>query len=264
MSLMRTAKEIIRDVIAKTGLSRVHVSIRKLRGQNVDHLLLTSLTERFSAVYENRVWLKGRSTGSLSGFGSELENTETVRQHLVELLESLKTRSLLDIGCGDFTWMKEVAFPYRYIGVDAVHNLIETNKTLYSSGLRSFKAMDATRDPLPRVDTVLCREVLFHLAFSDIWRMIENIRRSGSSFLIATNENDIKYNADILSGDFRMLNLHRAPLFFPKPTLSIPDNSVSPDRTLSAWKVADLPEPRGTLKGKCDSGCDLQLRTEKS
>ncbi|SRR6266567_3672564 len=241
MSVIRTAKEMTRDLIAKAGLSRLHLSIRKLRGQNVDHLFLPSLAERFSAVYENRVWLNGRSTGSLSGFGSELENTGAVRQHIAELLESLRTRSLLDIGCGDFMWMKEVVFPSRYIGVDIVPSIIETNNSLYRSEQRSFHVLDAVHEPLLQADTVLCREVLFHLSFADIWQLVENVRRSGSSFLIATNDGDLKYNADILSGDFRILNLHKAPFFFPSPVRSIPDNGVLPDRTLSAWKVADLP-----------------------
>jgi SAM-dependent methyltransferase len=264
MGVIRTAKEMARDLIAKAGLSRLDVSIRKLRGQNVDHLFRTSLAERFSAVYENRVWLNGRPTGSLSGFGSELENTETVRHHLAELLESLKARSFLDIGCGDFTWMKEIVFPHRYIGVDIVRGVIEKNNALYSSALRSFAVMDATRDPLPGADMVLCREVLFHLSFRDIWRLVANIRRSGSLFLVATSDGDIKYNADILSGDFRMLNLRRAPFRFAEPTLSIPDNRVSPHRTLSAWRVVDLPEPCGALKGVSDSGCDLRLPIQKS
>jgi SAM-dependent methyltransferase len=242
MSFLRTAKEITRDLIAKAGLSRLHISIRKLRGQNVDHLFFESLSERFSAVYENRVWLNGRTNGALSGLGSELENTESVRHGLAELLKSLDTRSLLDVGCGDFTWMKEVQFPFRYVGIDIVHEVVERNNALYRSERRSFQVMDATRDPLPTADTILCREVLFHLSFADIWRLVENVRNSGSSFLIATNDNNLKYNADILSGDFRMLNLHKAPFFFPSPAQSIPDDGVLPDRTLLAWKVADLPE----------------------
>jgi SAM-dependent methyltransferase len=242
--LTRTAKEMMRDLIAKAGLTRLHVAIRKLTGQNVEHLSFNSLSERFSAIYRNRVWLNGRSVGSLSGYGSELENTETLRPRLTELLNSLEAQSLLDIGCGDFTWMKEIAFPHRYIGVDIVPELIETNNVMFRSEQKAFQALDATRDPLPQVDTVLCRDVLFHLSFRDIWRVIENIRRSGSLFLLATTDGDTNYNADTLSGDFRLLNLHKAPFFFPKPNLSILDNAVSPGRTLSAWKVTDLPERR--------------------
>jgi SAM-dependent methyltransferase len=242
MSLTRTAKEMTRDLIAKAGLSRLHASIRKFRGQNVDHLFLTSLSERFSAIYENRVWLTGRADGSLSGLGSELEKTESVRQHLAGLLKSLNARSLLDVGCGDFTWMKEVQFPFKYVGVDIVPDVIEANNASYRSEQKSFQVLDATRDPLPKADTTLCREVLFHLSFRDIRSLIENVRKSGSSFLIATNDSDLKYNADILSGDFRILNLHKSPLFFPSPAQTIPDNGLLAHRTLSAWKVAELPD----------------------
>jgi SAM-dependent methyltransferase len=242
MSLLRTAKEMVRDLIARTGLSGVHVTIRKLRGENVDHLLRGSLSERFTAVYENRVWLNGRAEGSLSGCGSEIENTESVRTHLAELLNLLNTRSLLDIGCGDFTWMNEVSFRFRYLGVDIVRDVIEKNNALYGSEQRSFQVMDATRDPLPPSDTILCREVLFHLSLADIRRLIQNVRTSGGSFLIATNDNDLRYNADILSGDFRLLNLHKSPFCFPRPAQAIPDDGVLPHRTLSVWELADLPE----------------------
>jgi hypothetical protein len=84
--------------------------------------------------------------------------------------------------------------------------------------------------------------VLFHLSFRDIWRLIENIRRSGSSFLIATTDHDIKYNADILSGDFRLLNLTKPPFRFPRPELSIPDDEVLPGRVLAVWNVSELPQ----------------------
>lgn len=242
MSLLRTAKEVTRDLIAKAGLNKAHVTIRRFRGQNVEHLLRESLSERFTAVYKNRVWLNGRSAGSLSGLGSELENTKSVRAHLAELLTFLGTQALLDIGCGDFAWMKEVSFPFRYIGVDIVQDIIQKNNSLYGSEQRSFHVTDATRDTLPRADTVLCREVLFHLSFADIRRMLQNVQRSGGAVLIATNDNDLRYNADILSGDFRLLNLHRSPFFFPRAAAAIPDDGVLPHRTLSAWKVADLPE----------------------
>jgi SAM-dependent methyltransferase len=240
MSLLRTAKEVTRDLIAKVGLNKAHVTIRKFRGQNVEHLLCASLSERFTAVYRNRVWLNGRSAGSLSGWGSELENTKSVRAHLAELLNLLDTRSLLDVGCGDFTWMNEVSFPFRYSGIDIVQDIIQQNNALYRSERRSFDVTDATRDPLPQADTILCREVLFHLSFADIRRLLQNVQRCGGVFLIATNDNDLKYNADILSGDFRLLNLHKSPFFFPRAAASIPDDGVLPHRTLSAWKLAEL------------------------
>jgi hypothetical protein len=146
-----------------------------------------------------------------------LENTKLIRQSLPKILEGIGTQTLLDVGCGDFGWMKEVQLPCRYIGVDIVPGLIVENAALYGSQMRAFERLDATCDRLPQGDTVLCREVLFHLSFQDIWRVIDNLHSSGISFLIATTDNALRLNADILSGDFRLLNLRKAPFFSPKP-----------------------------------------------
>lgn len=240
---MRIAKEVSRDLIAKAGLGRLHLSVRKLRGQNVDHLYRQTLAERFSAIYENKVWLNGRSSGSLSGLGSDLASTNDVRGRLSDLLASLDTRSLLDVGCGDFTWMKEVSFPFTYLGTDIVPEVIAANNAHYASDRRSFQVLDATSDPLPSAGAILCREVLFHLSFSDIGRLLRNVRRSYATFFIATNDNSLEYNADIRSGDFRLLNLHRTPFHLPAPHQSIPDTGVAEFRTLSVWRLSDLPDP---------------------
>jgi hypothetical protein len=130
------------------------------------------------------------------------------------------------------------------VGVDIVGDVIEANASLYGSARRSFRVLDATSGPLPPADTVLCREVLFHLSFRDIWRLIENVRNSGASFLIATNDDALKLNADAISGDFRLLNLRKAPFFFGEPLLSIPDGGVDPDRVLAVWSVSALSRKR--------------------
>jgi hypothetical protein len=122
-----------------------------------------------------------------------------------------------------------------------VPSLIALNSAQYGSKSRSFEVLDATRNSLPSADTVLCREILFHLSFQDIWRLLENVRNCGASFLIATNDNDLRLNADIISGDFRPLNLQKAPFRFPEPASSIQDNSMARDRVLSVWEVSKLP-----------------------
>jgi hypothetical protein len=140
--------------------------------------------------------------------------------------------------------MREVEYPCRYIGADIVPDVIKSNTALYHTEQRSFEVLDATVDPLPRADTVLCREVLFHLSFRDIGRLTENVRNSGAIFLVATTDESIVFNADVPSGDFRNINLTRAPFLFPKPAFSIPDNSVAPHRSLAAWKISTLPRIR--------------------
>ncbi len=210
------------------------------------HLLEDTLAGRFSAIYRNRVWLNDRRSGSLSGLGSEGASTAAIRRELPAELARLGAETLLDVGCGDFTWMNEVELPCRYIGIDIVPDVVAAAEMVYGSATRSFLVLDATSTPLPAADIVLCREVLFHLSFADIWRLLANVRRSGARFLIATNDTGHRINADILSGDFRLLNLRRPPFRFPEPRFAIPDRGVVPTRTLSVWGIPDIPNgPEG-------------------
>jgi hypothetical protein len=240
MPVLRTVKELARHLITTTGLSRVHLRIRKAMGGNVEHLLAPSIPDRFSAIYANGVWRSNPGSGSLSGYGSEIEMTGSVREQLPDVLRTLGTRTLLDVGCGDFNWMKEVELPCAYIGLDVVADVIKANEAAYGSEARAFKVLDATRESLPQADTVLCRDVLFHLSFGDIRRVIENVRGSGATFLMATNDSGLTLNADILSGDFRLLNLGKRPFCFPPPFLSIPDDGVNPGRVLAVWNLSEL------------------------
>jgi SAM-dependent methyltransferase len=245
MGVNRDIKEVIRHLILRCGLDGAWLALRTARGQNVEHLRQSTLAERFSAIYRNRIWLNGRTQGSLSGLGSELENTNSIRQHLPDLLAGLNTKTLLDVGCGDFGWMRELALNCDYIGVDCVQDIIGLNTATYGSPKRHFRVLDATTDPLPHADTVLCREVLFHLSFEDILALIRNVCASGASNLITTTDVATGFNADILSGDFRILNLTKAPLHFPPPDLSVPDDGVLAGRTLGVWKVSKLADSIG-------------------
>jgi SAM-dependent methyltransferase len=242
--LTRTIRQAVRHLVTRCGSHRLYFAVSRLRGENVEYLFRDSLGERFAAIYTKGVWLNGRPSGSRSGFGSELGSTQLVRKRLPELLDSLGTRVILDVGCGDFTWMKEVSLPCNYIGADIVGPVIEENSRLYASESRKFQVLDATRDPLPAADTILCREVMIHLSFADIWRLIDNVRASGASFFVATNDVEIRLNADIISGDFRPLNLCKGPFRFPEPLLSLSDDHVGPGRVVATWAVSALPRSR--------------------
>lgn len=241
MHLERDIKEMVRHVIARSGLNGAYLALRAARRQNVEHLKERSLAGRFSAIYRNGVWLNDRAQGSLSGLGSEVERTKSIRLQLPELIARLNTRTLLDIGCGDFNWMRELNINCDYIGVDCVKDVIARNNATFGSPHRIFFTLDATADPLPQADTVLCREILFHLSFEDIAALIRNVRASGATTLIATTDLATDFNADIWSGDFRMLNFHKSPFHFPPPEFSIPDDEVTSGRTLGVWELSNLP-----------------------
>jgi SAM-dependent methyltransferase len=238
-SLSRSLKELSRGLMSRAGLGDIYTLARRARGINMDHLRPRELSERFSAIYRNGTWLASDGSGPLSGLGSSLAATAKVRAELPVLLSKLRTRVLLDIGCGDFNWMQNVDLPCAYIGVDIVPDLVEQNALRYG-GRREFLLLDATAAELPSADSVLCREVLFHLSFSDAQRILRNIKSSGAQFLIATNDRGLRFNSDVTSGDFRLLNLCKPPFRFPQPILSIADDSVNRDRIMGVWNISDL------------------------
>src|SRR4051794_3921234 len=81
----------------------------RLRGRSTNHLV-GNRKNRFEYMYRSGFWVQGKDC-PLSGLGSTLEATHSIRNELPNLLRDISTQSLLDVGCGDFTWMKEVDLP---------------------------------------------------------------------------------------------------------------------------------------------------------
>src|SRR4029078_1932045 len=99
----------------------------------------------------------------------------------------IDARSLLDAGCGDFHWMRHVDLGnVDYIGWGVVSDIIISNHRLYASKRRKFFLQDATKDQIPGVDVILCRECFIHLSFKHIRDTIKNFKRSKAKFLLAT------------------------------------------------------------------------------
>ena len=196
---------------------------------------------RFSRIYRNRLW-GGKESESASGKGSSLKATAGIRHELPALLSSLGCRKLLDLGCGDFNWMRRVRLDVDYLGADLVPGLIRDNQERYSNERVKFIVLDGIRDPIPDdVDVILCREVLFHLSFRHALALLNNIYRSNAKFLIATQIDTGKPNADVHTGGFRPIDLTREPFDFPAPLRCIPDDAISENRSLAVWRIADLP-----------------------
>jgi len=137
--------------------------------------------------------------------------------------------------------MQHVDLGAEYIGVDVVPSVISANEDAFGSEMRTFHCIDAVDDVLPRADAVLCREVLFHLSFLDIERLVNNVRRSGARYLIATSDTCTAFNSDIRTGDYRPLNMRRRPFRFPRPQAWLPDEARVIGRGLGAWSLDEIP-----------------------
>jgi hypothetical protein len=185
---------------------------------------------------------------SVSGHGSELARTVTIRAELPKLLRTYNIRSLVDAPCGDFHWMQHVDLgDCRYFGVDIVKDLIEQNEQRYGSSTRSFVHADITRDTLPRADLILCRDCFIHLPFEMAIAAVRNFKRSGATYLLTTTFPTKRRHWDTPVGGLHWINMELEPFNFPPPLLTILEerehHAAGPtysDRSLGLWRLADI------------------------
>lgn len=209
--------------------------------------MAASWSERiFRRIYRRNALGDGESK---SGPGSSVFRTRLLRPQITQLVADLGVRSLLDIPCGDFNWMRLTELPgVDYVGADIVAELVERNQSRHGGPGRRFVQLDMRRDPLPRADLVLCRDGLVHLSFADIARALQQIRQSGSTYLLATTFTAHPSNSDISAGSWRPLNLEIPPFDFPAPQSILPDgprpDGSYPDKALALYRIADLPPRR--------------------
>jgi hypothetical protein len=199
----------------------------------------------FTRIYDSNKW-KGSESGS--GPGSAVRRTEPLREGLASLLRKYSVRTLLDVPCGDFNWMRHMELDVdRYIGMDVVPEVIRDNQIAYSDEVRSFRAADVTADPLPQVDLVLCRDCLVHFTEDEAMSAVNNIRASKSTYLLTTTFHSLEENGRGSTGGWRPINLERSPFRFPAPIEYLPETDYDPDRpysdkSLGLWRVEDLPD----------------------
>ena len=209
--------------------------------------LLARFKSRFPSYVFTRIYTKRRWKGeSASGAGSSMEQTRAVREALPGLLRELEAKSLLDIPCGDLHWIKEVDLgDVQYIGADIVRPLIERNRRDFAGSGRRFELVNLITDPLPPADAVLCRDCLVHLSHQDVLAALDNVRKSSARWLIATTYTGDRPNVDILTGQWRTLNLQLPPFNLPPPAHLVDEKCTEgegkfTDKYLGVWRVEDL------------------------
>lgn len=204
----------------------------------------------FNQVYKTALWAGGKKDGSipLSGEGSMVRTTSTLRSLLPSIIEVLNVKTVVDAGCGDFTWMQTLNLPLdNYIGIDIVDYVIEENKTKYQHERRTFLCLDITKDQLPSVDLIICRDCLQHLSYADMQEALANFKRSGAKYLLTTTYPDkLINNNDIRSGDFHTINLQAHPFNFPEPLIffrefSAEKTMVKAGKCMGVWRLEDIP-----------------------
>src|SRR5438045_3612575 len=138
-----------RGVVMSPGMTNVSTKLKaairrvpgtqtlyfKLAGLRLPH----SVEDVFrSAITENKWGLND----SVSGGGSDLQQTQAVRERLPTLWSDFDIGTVLDLPCGDFYWMKHVPMEgIRYIGADILSELVEHNNERYGRPNLAFRKL---------------------------------------------------------------------------------------------------------------------------
>ena len=217
-------------------------SLRILKGNVLRNInRVRSVRSIFQSIYVNREW---GDDESVSGTGSKRGQTTRIALMLPLLCREYNIKTILDIPCGDFNWMRFVKLSsLSYHGADIVPALVERNISAYTSENIRFFIADVIRDDLPKVDLILSRDCFVHLSDKHVLRAIENIKRSNSGLLLTTTFPEHQ-NSNIVTGSWRPINLEREPFSFPVPLSLINEGFHTGeigDKSLGLWRISDLP-----------------------
>lgn len=196
----------------------------------------------FTHIYQNNKW-GGKQ--SISGPGSDVDQTQIIIKELPILFKKYNISSILDAPCGDFFWMNNIDLKnINYLGVDIVEALIKKNNNKYQQQNIHFKLLDLLQDKIPKTDLILCRDCFIHFSFKDIFTALNNICKSQSQYLLTTIYTEKITNTDIISGDFRPINLTKPPFSLPEPIVIINEGCTElrhlQDKSLALWKIANI------------------------
>jgi len=203
----------------------------------------TSTKDVFTKIKNENLW---GSPESVSGAGSEIKQAKMLIMELPKLFKEIGIKSILDIPCGDFNWMREIDLSnFNYTGGDIVDTLISENIKKYSSKNIKFMPINIISDTLPEMDLVFVRDCFVHLSFQDIKSAIINIKRSGCKYLMTTTFKDHHINHDIITGGWRPINLENEPFNFPEPEYTLVENCTErngkqKDKSMGLWEIKKL------------------------
>ena len=200
--------------------------------------------DAFRLIYQSNHW----GASERSGAGAAFDQAATVLSQLEAIVQELDVRTMLDVPCGDFAWMRHLRADVRYIGGDVLPELVDANERQFGGPTRRFMTIDILQDELPAADLLLCRDCLVHFSFDDIRAALRNIARSDCQWLLTTTFPECDRNDDIVTGDWRPLNLERPPFNLPPPDRMINERCTEggntfADKSLGLWRLDSVLSP---------------------
>lgn len=102
-----------------------------------------------------------------------------------------------------------------------------------------FIHLDILNGEIPAADLWLCRDALFHFSNADILKVLSNLSLSQVGYFLSTTYPQTSCNIDIITGDFRPINLELPPFNLPYPLLGYFDESDAGQlgKMLGLWEI---------------------------
>lgn len=195
--------------------------------------------EQWKTLYNDKkkVQVDGKS---IWGPGDYLKNSVKLVELLPGVLDELKIKSFIDIGCGDFLWLSKLDWSnIKYTGYDIVKDLIKENSENFEGF--DFDTINLIEDECPKADMIFMRSVFIHTSIKDCKKMIKNIKESGSTYLMASTLPYIKENKDTSCLWLVKRNLEIEPFNLPEPLFLIPEmNRDDINNYMGVWRINDI------------------------
>jgi 2-polyprenyl-3-methyl-5-hydroxy-6-metoxy-1,4-benzoquinol methylase len=174
--------------------------------------------EIFNNIYRNGIWNDSRSDIPKSGPGSSLANTVKFREFFDTFCQTNEIQTILDIGCGDLTWMPltKTFQTKQYTGIDIVKSLVDSHCEKYPQ--HTFFCLDAVSQDIPSADVICIRDVLFHLSIEDVQTLLKKLK---CKYLFVTSCRNEVNNDTFNQYHYHMLNLTKSPFNMGNYTNSI-------------------------------------------
>jgi hypothetical protein len=171
----------------------------------------TNHWNRYQKINKNNILVSG--PGSIPGS----IQTKNIIDNLDFFIKKNNIKSILDMPCGDFSWIQDLIKKNNYInytGYDIVEDIIFYNNKKYSKNNISFFCKDIVNETnFNNFDLVFIRDFFIHIDYVSINKILDNIKRSKVKFVACSNNNNAINNKDIAVGQHRKINLTIEPFY---------------------------------------------------